>query len=96
MAKRKRFTAEFKREAVRMMASSDKSPADIARQLGIHRNQLYKWKEQFGNGASPVGGAKARNGTDELSRLRRELELVKEERDVLKKAMVYFAREVHS
>jgi transposase-like protein len=96
MAKRKRFTPEFKREAVRTMAGSDKSPADIARQLGIHRNQLYKWKEQFGNGARQLGGAKGRNGTDEISRLRRELELVKEERDVLKKAMVYFAREVHS
>ena len=49
MAKRKRFTTEFKREAVRMMASSDKAPADIARELGIHRNQLYKWKEQLGS-----------------------------------------------
>jgi transposase-like protein len=95
MAKRKRFTPEFKREAVRKMASSDKSPADIARQLGIHRNQLYKWKELFGNGASHVG-TKGRNGTDEISRLRRELELVKEERDVLKKAVVYLAREAHS
>jgi transposase-like protein len=96
MAKRKRFTPEFKREAVRMMASSDKSPADIARQLGIHRNQLYKWKEQLGNGASQVGGTRGRNGIDEISRLRRELELVKEERDVLKKAVVYLAREAHS
>jgi transposase-like protein len=97
MAKRKRFTPEFKREAVRTMVSSDKSPADIARELGVHRNQLYKWKEQFGNGATHSAKGNGRSGgTDELSRLRHELEVVKEERDILKKAMVYFARELHS
>lgn len=96
MAKRKRFTPEFKREAVRTMAASDRSPADIARELGIHRNQLYKWKEQFGNGSSQAGAAHGRNGGGELARLRRELDLVKEERDILKKAMVYFARELQA
>jgi transposase len=96
MAKRKRFTTEFKREAVRMMARSDKAPADIARELGIHRNQLYKWKEQLGNsGSKTTAGPKGRdNGTDELTRLRRELEKVKEERDIFKKAAAYFAKEV--
>jgi transposase-like protein len=96
MAKRKRFTTEFKREAVRMMANSDKAPADIARELGIHRNQLYKWKEQLGNGGSRMdAGAKAReDGTDEITRLRRELERVKEERDIFKKAAAYFAKDV--
>jgi transposase len=96
MAKRKRFTTEFKREAVRMMANSGKAPADIARELGIHRNQLYKWKEQLGNGGSKVeGGAKIRqDGMDELTRLRLELERVKEERDIFKKAAAFFAKEV--
>jgi transposase len=96
MAKRKRFTTEFKREAIRMMTSSGKTPADIARELGIHRNQLYKWKEQLGNGGSTTAaGAKGReNGVDELTRLRRELEKVKEERDIFKKAAAYFAKEV--
>jgi transposase-like protein len=96
MAKRKRFTPEFKREAVRTMVSSDKSPADIARELGVHRNQLYKWKEQFGNGTTRSAKGNGGTGNDELSRLRHELEVVKEERDILKKAMVYFARELHS
>lgn len=96
MAKRKRFTPEFKREAVRMMASSDKAPADIARELGVHRNQLYKWKEQLGNGGSRNASAvKGRgDGMDELTRLRNELERVKEERDVFKKAAAYFAKEL--
>jgi transposase len=96
MPRRKRFTPEFKREAVRMLQSSDKAPADIARDLGIHRNQLYKWKEQFGNGGSrPTAGTQLRsNGGDELTRLKRELERVKEERDIMRKAAAYFAKEL--
>lgn len=97
MAKRKRFTPEFKQQAVRMMANSDKSPADIARELGIHRNQLYKWKEQIGSSAAHTNGGNGRSGGGgELARLRRELEMVREERDVLKKAMLVLAREIHS
>jgi transposase len=97
MAKRKRFTTDFKKEAVRMMINSDKAPAVIARELGVHRNQLYKWKEQLSNGVTrPSATARGRpsNGPDELTRLRQELERVKEERDVFKKAAAYFAREL--
>ena len=96
MAKRKRFTPEFKREAVRMLQSSDKAPADIARQLGIHRNQLYKWKEQLGNGGSRIasGPRSHSDGGDEITRLKRELERVKEERNILIKAAAYFAKEL--
>jgi transposase-like protein len=96
MAKRKRFTTEFKREAVKMMADSGKAPADIARELGIHRNQLYKWKEQLGTTeTNATTGMKARqDGMDELTRLREELERVKEERDIFKKAAAFFAKEV--
>jgi transposase len=96
MAKRKRFTPEFKQQAVRMLAGSDKSPADIARELGIHRNQLYKWKEQIGNGSTHTNGNSGRLAGSEVSRLRRELEVVREERDALKKAMLVLAREVRS
>lgn len=95
MAKRKRFTPEFKQQAVRMLANSDKSPADLARELGIHRNQLYKWKEQIGAGAQ-TNGHNGRSGGGELARLRRELQTVREERDVLKKAMLMLARELPS
>lgn len=97
MAKRKRFTPEFKQEAVRMMINSDKSPADIARELKIHRNQLYKWKEQLGNGVARVSNTtqgRSSNGTNELTRLRQELQRVKEERDIFKKAAAYFAKEI--
>jgi transposase-like protein len=97
MAKRKKFSPEFKQEAVRMMTESDKSPAHIARDLKIHRNQLYKWKEQLGNGRTRAGSpTRSSNGGSELNRLRQELQRVKEERDVFKKAAAYFAKELGS
>ena len=96
MMKRKRFSAEFKREAVRLLETSQKQPSDLARELGVRRNQLYKWKEQLsrrGEGAFP-GSGRATASRDELTRLRKELEKVKEERDILKKAAAYFAKEL--
>lgn len=96
MNKRKIFTSEFKREAVRLMESSEKPASDLARQLGVRRNQLYKWKEQLGKrGAKAFPGSGRQKGEmDELTRLRQELEKVKEERDILKKAAAYFAKEL--
>ena len=96
MRKRKTYTSQFKREAVRLMESSEKPASDIARQLSVRRNQLYKWKEQLGKrGAKAFPGAGRQTGqTDELSRLRQELAKVKEERDILKKAAAYFAKEL--
>ena len=45
MRKRKQFTSEFKREALRLMERSGKPAADLAREFGVRPNQLYKWKE---------------------------------------------------
>ena len=94
MTKRKSFSAEFKREAVRLLETSKKQPSDLARELGVRRNQLYKWKDQLsrrGGKAFPGHGRRLAS-SDEVSRLRRELEQVKEERDILKKAAAYFAK----
>jgi transposase len=97
MSKRKSFSPEFKREAVRLMETSQKVPADLARELGIRRNQLYKWKERLtkeGEQAFPGSGRRKSGSPDEVTKLRRELERVKEERDILKKAAAYFAKEL--
>ena len=96
MRKRKTYTSQFKREVVRLMESSEKPSSDVARQLGVRRNQLYKWKDQLsrrGGKAFPGHGRRLASN-DEVSRLRRELEQVKEERDILKKAAAYFAKEL--
>jgi len=96
MTKRKGFTAEFKREAVRLLETSEKQPSDLARELGVRRNQLYKWKDQLsrrGKNAFPGHGHRSAS-SDEVTRLRQELVQVKEERDILKKAAAYFAKEL--
>ena len=94
MTKRKSFSSEFKREAVRLLETSRKPPADLARELGVRRNQLYKWKEQMGKRGARAFAGSGKRPTDELTGLRKELEQVKEERDILKKAAAYFAKEL--
>lgn len=95
MRKRKTYSKEFKHEAVRLLDKGDKSSADLARELGVNRNQLYKWKEQLtGKGDAAFPGPGRQVGIEaENARLRRELERVTEERDILKKAAQYFAKE---
>ena len=96
MQKRKTYTREFKLEAVRLLERGDKPAAEIARELGIKRNQLYKWQEQFaqkGEAAFPGQGRPANDHAAEIARLKRELERVTEERDILKKAAAYCAKE---
>jgi transposase len=93
--KRKHYTKEFKREAVRLLEQGEKPPADIARELGIKRNQLYKWQDEVhakGEGAFPGSGRQA-PAEAELARLKRENERLQEEVEILKKAAKYFARE---
>ena len=93
--KRRRFTGEFKEEAVRLLVRSGRPLAQVARELGVHENVLRKWKAGVeagsGEGTSAVSGHFAL--VEENRRLRTELVRVKEERDILKKATAYFARE---
>jgi len=97
MIKRQRFTKEFKREAVRLLEQGDKPATELALDLGVRRNQLYKWQEalrQRGEQAFRGPGRKPLGQSDEVVRLRKELEQVKLERDILKKAAAYFAKEL--
>lgn len=96
MEKRQKFTAEFKREAVRLLNAGGKPAAVVARELGIPRNRLYKWaKDLEDKGAQAFGGSgRPKASNDELSVLKRENERLKEEVEILKKAAAYFAREL--
>ena len=99
MKKRKRFTREFKREAVRLLEEGGRAPADLARELGIRRNQLYKWKEavdQKGKDAFPGQGRRpgVKTQTEEVSQLQRELAQAREDIEILKKAAAFFAKEL--
>lgn len=93
--KRKTFSKEFKQEAVILLEQGRKPPAEIARELGINRNQLYKWQEQINaKGSEAFPGKGRRSGKDDdVAKLKRENERLKEENDILKKAARYFARE---
>jgi transposase len=94
MAKRQQFTKEFKLEALRLWQSSGRPAAAVARELGLRRNHLYKWRhelETFGEASFPGKGGRAASA-DELTRLRRENARLREERDILKKAAAFFAR----
>ncbi len=87
----KTFTREFKVE-------SDRPSSEIAMELGIRRNQLYKWKEQLatrGDQAFPgKPGRPAKQNQSEITTLRQENAKLKEEVAILKKAAAYFARDL--
>ena len=96
MKKRPSYTKEFKLEAVRLLERGDKPAAELARELGIKRNQLYKWQAQLSaRGKDDVfpGHGRRAGSEAEVARLRRENERLKEENTLLKKAAVYFAKE---
>jgi len=80
-----------------MMNESDRPASEIAMKLGIRRNQLYKWKEQLekkGSVASAKKGRPKKAEQSELSKVKQELKRVQEENEILKKAAVFFAKEL--
>jgi transposase len=90
-SKRRVFDDEFRREAVRVLATSDRTIRQVAGDLGVGISSLGKWKRQFEE-ADLLAGPHDDVGK-ELARLRRENELLRAERDLLKKATAFFAKE---
>lgn len=91
MRKQKRYTAEFKAEALRMIEESEKSIMEVADELGINHHTLRGWRKQALHPVRDAEAAAPETPEQELARLRRELRRVSEERDILKKAIGYFA-----
>jgi transposase len=92
MGKRRSFTPEFKQEAVRLSLESGRPISQVARELEVRPDQLRHWKQELSRG-SAVGPPGGEPPEQELRRLRRELEVVRQERDFLKKAAAFFAKE---
>jgi transposase len=89
----KLYTVEFKREAVRLLETSGKSGAQIAQELGISDGSLYTWRKQLaeqGDDAFPGKGHQT-PVEEELRQLRAENERLRQERDILKKAIAIFS-----
>lgn len=91
---RRTYDKEFKADAVRMVVEGKRSAAEIARELGIDHTVLNRWiREQTASGKDAFPGhGKLSPQDEEIRRLKRELERVTEERDILKKAMGVFSR----
>ena len=91
---RRQFSDAFKSEAVRLTRESGRPVAQMARELGISDNVLYRWRNEQHQVESQGRTRQAvRAEQDELTRLRRENETLRKERDFLKRAAAFFARE---
>lgn len=91
--KAKTYTSEFKESAVRMAIENEQPVAHTARDLGVNENTLRTWIKTY---SKPVKSDEKRTDEhlyDELKRLKKELAKVTQERDLLKKATAYFAKE---
>lgn len=98
--RKQQYTAEFKQEAVRLVESTGKSCAQIARDLGVPAHSVVRWKQQ-----QEVKRAKGRpvftgrgiagrsEQEDRIKHLERELDIARQERDILKKAVAFFAKQ---
>ena len=89
---RRKYSEEFKREAVQLMETSGKAIAEIARDLGINDNNLYRWRGLYGSRAHANTNGDVAEMAVELKHLRREVEVLRAERDILKKAMSIVSR----
>ena len=89
------YTREFKLEAVQLVKSSGKPMSQIARELGISDSALYHWSKQLADqGEQAFPGSGHQTGQEEeLRRLKRELDVTRQERDILKKVVSIFSRE---
>ena len=93
MREKKSYTAEFRESAVKLAIESKVSFAETARELGINGNTLHTWIKKYSRPKDIITGRTDEHLYDELKRLKKENARLKEERDLLKKAAAYFARE---
>ena len=93
MASRRKFSDEYKREAVELATQPGVTKSQVGRELGINANMLGRWcrDDSANGGAAFPGQGKPRD--EEMASLKRELARVRKERDFLKEAAAYFARE---
>ena len=95
MTTRKKYTREFKQDAVRLVTEQGYNKTEAARNLGLDRSVLARWVKEFQADESEAfrGNGKLTGEGEELRRLREENRRLKMERDILKKATAFFAKE---
>jgi len=92
MRKRREYTEDFKRGAVALVTEQGYKPSQAARSLGIGDNLIRRWKREFEEEAS--GAQLSSDEREELQRLRKEVRMLRMEKEILKKASAYFAKEM--
>ena len=92
MVTRRKFSAEFKREAVGLLKSSEKPTSQVAQDLGINVNVLSRWCREMEKDVAKAFRGQGISRDEELTRLKRDLLQVKKERDFLKEAAAFFAK----
>ena len=90
--KRQRYTAAFKAEAVRLLLEGDRSAVAVGRELGVRADLLRKWKQEQLAAGGETAPARELTESERVRQLERELAVVRQERDFLKKATAFFAR----
>jgi transposase-like protein len=94
MGKRKRYTEEFKREAVRLVETrGERTIADVAQSLEIAETLLHSWKRAYSDTVAEVRTQRGETPEEELKRLRREVAQLRRDKEILKKAAAFFAKE---
>jgi transposase len=91
--KRRSYTEDFKRDAVALVTDQGYKVSAAARSLDIGDNLVRRWRREFGEEAWGTGGLNA-DEREELNRLRKEIRLLRMEKEILKKASQYFAKEM--
>lgn len=87
--KRRQFTPEFRREMVRLLEESGRPVREVTEEFDLPKNALWRWRQKYGRAEA---AALPPSEAEELRRLRRENEILRQERDFLKKATAYFAQ----
>jgi transposase len=94
LKQRKEYDKEFKRETVRLIIQSGKRTSEVAKDLGINPNVIYRWLKQYNEDSenSFPGKGHQKPAEEELRKLKKQLADVTEERDILKKAISIFSK----
>lgn len=92
---RNSYSKEFKMNAIKLVLEEGRKSSEVARDLGIHENLLYYWKKQYLNKQEDpfTGNGKMANRDEYVRKLEQEIKRLKEERDILKKAAIFFAKD---
>ncbi len=94
MSKHRKYTEEFRREAVRVVENrGNRTVRDVAESLGIADTLLHSWRVKYADTAASVREERGETPEEELKRLRAEVAQLKRDREILKKAAAFFAKE---